>query len=251
MVTTWSRSRHERGRRRRPIASPQCTAMVDPAPMIEDARDSLVSAFKVRLIAPFYGAFVLAWTVLNWRVPYATFVLSNEQVTGGKLAFVESYVASHPYLATIIPGLVALLVAPVARGMDEVIRTTCDWVVQRSMRARRTWFDDALVPAEERDVLLEQVEKLRQENAKLKVNDERAKKLQEQALNNRNALEQERNELKDALDAKTQGFTTLTTNAMMISGELRSLVQSETRLPPELVAKLQDLADDLRRIPGS
>lgn len=60
---------------------------------------STAIAFEERLTSPFYGYFILAWAVVNWRLLYIAFFISGEEI------YKQEGMLRNEYLFVNIPGI--------------------------------------------------------------------------------------------------------------------------------------------------
>lgn len=61
--------------------------------MLDSARKSFNEILKERLSSPLWGALIISWSVINWKIIYLTLFVSEGQITGTKI----NYIIEHYY----------------------------------------------------------------------------------------------------------------------------------------------------------
>ncbi len=76
--------------------------------MINDIKNSINKILNERLTSPFYGTFILAWLVWNWRILYLSFFVSEDKIETDKISYIIEkfsdlkYIVFLPLISTII-----------------------------------------------------------------------------------------------------------------------------------------------------
>lgn len=79
---------------------------------MKEAAESTVKAMKDRLTSPFYGKLILAWFLWNWKVPYVTFFVKEENIEGkNKLEFIADYLKPDSVLNFCSIYLIPIIIA--------------------------------------------------------------------------------------------------------------------------------------------
>jgi len=61
---------------------------------MKEAVDSLKNEIKNRMTSPFYGKLIVAWLLWNWKVPYVTFFVKEENIENkNRLDFIADYLS--------------------------------------------------------------------------------------------------------------------------------------------------------------
>jgi hypothetical protein len=95
----------------------------------EEITKSVYSTIKDRLVSPFYGTFIIAWLLWNWRIPYLTFFVDSSKLGIDKLTIIEQNLIDNNwrlYVLPVISTFVLLFVFPFVTN----------WVLSISL-----WFD--------------------------------------------------------------------------------------------------------------
>tara|TARA_R110001583_G_scaffold35585_3_gene118221 strand:+ start:7674 stop:8507 length:834 start_codon:yes stop_codon:yes gene_type:complete len=58
--------------------------------LMTETIDSIKKEAKERLSNPFYGKFILAWLICNWKIPYVTFFVDENKLKSNRLEIVSS-----------------------------------------------------------------------------------------------------------------------------------------------------------------
>lgn len=60
--------------------------------MIEDVKNSAADVLKKRFADPFYGSLIISWLIWNWQIPYITFFVSQDKISGTKANYlIDNY----------------------------------------------------------------------------------------------------------------------------------------------------------------
>lgn len=87
--------------------------------MISELKKSVSATLYERLTSPFYGTFVTAWLLWNWKIPYVTFFVSEKKLNTSKIEYISSQLSNVNFSVTypIISTAVLILIFPfIANG---------------------------------------------------------------------------------------------------------------------------------------
>lgn len=90
---------------------------------MKDVLESVLAAFKERLSSPFFGSFLISWSVLNWK--FYIILLFGDDVSPrlaqfGALVFNSDYIWGHGLLYPLLAALLYVAISP-------FMKRTLDW----------------------------------------------------------------------------------------------------------------------------
>jgi len=56
--------------------------------MIDDLKKSFDQIIYERTTSPFYGSFIISWSIWNWKIIYLTFFVSQEKIDSNKIDYI-------------------------------------------------------------------------------------------------------------------------------------------------------------------
>ncbi len=81
---------------------------------MDEFRKSVNAVLYERLTSPLYGTFVFTWLVWNWKIPYVTFFISEDQLEITKIEYISNLVMnwSHVIALPLMSTAILVLIMP-------------------------------------------------------------------------------------------------------------------------------------------
>lgn len=117
---------------------------------MEETTNSIKDAIKERLTNPFLGKLLLAWVIWNWKIPYISFFVSEENIippegieSTNKLEFVSNYLTPDSFWdfcnIYLVPFLItAILIWIVPWVSDIVFNVSEKYRLKKALKAKET-----------------------------------------------------------------------------------------------------------------
>lgn len=117
---------------------------------MEETTNSIKDAIKERLTNPFLGKLLLAWVIWNWKIPYISFFVSEENIippeginSTNKLEFVSNYLTPDSFWdfcnIYLVPLLItAILIWVVPWVSDIVFNVSEKYRLKRALKTKNT-----------------------------------------------------------------------------------------------------------------